>query len=599
VAFRLRGRVGRLWSWAAFLEDEPWPLVLCVALGVALCLPAVGSYRVLDDAILERAVRGPTLPGLADGIFGMFSFASGDPLQNRELMDRGVLLPWWSDPELRVAFFRPLSALTHAFDFIFWPSASELMYLHSLAWLALVIAAAAVLYRQLEPSRGAAVAATLLFAVDPAHGSAVAWLSSRNTLIAAFFGLCAVSAWVARSRRLATLLLLAALLAGEAGVGALGYIVCHVWLLEQRPRRERIFSLVPILVVTIVWRALHVAFGFGARGSGAYIDPVHDLGAWAAVLPERFAASLGAVLGPIPADLMFVGKAEHVPIFLALALGTALAFTLLIGGRIRVDARARFWACGALVAALPLSAGPPNDRGLLLVALGAKALVARLVLGLGATARTEHRSTFGRALTIAFVAWHAIGAPLVCLLRSAQFQAFGRRVSGAHRVLDTVPDLSARTVVVLNPPLDLLASYVQPERAVRGAQVARHFYWLASASSTLRITRATPEVLEVTRDGGLCSTTLERLYRRDPRSLSRDTSLRLGAVRVDIVKSTRDGLPETAQFRFQAPLEDDSFVFLAWKGGEYERVPPPALGRTVTFQPEDPWLELRPHANRP
>jgi hypothetical protein len=592
--------MGRLWSWAAFLEDEPWPLVLGVAFGVALCLPAVGSYRVLDDAILERSVRGPAQPGLADGIFGMFSFASGDPLQNRELVDRGVLLPWWSEPELRVAFFRPLSALTHAFDFICWPSASELMYVHSLAWLALVIAAAAVLYRQLEPSRGAAVVAALLFAVEPAHASAVAWLSSRNTLIAAFFGICAVSAWVARSRRLATLLLVAALLAGEAGVCALGYIVCHVWLLDRRPRRERILSLVPVLVVAVAWRTLHVVFGFGARGSGAYIDPVHDAGAWAKVLPERLAASLGAVLGPVPADLMFVGKAEHLPLFLVLALGTALAFALVIQGRLRVDPLARFWAFGALLAALPLSAGPPNDRGLLLMALGAKALVARLVLGLRETARTKRGSLpFGRALSIAFVAWHALGSPLVCMLRSAQFQAFGRRLSGTHRVLDTVPDLSGRTVIVQNPPLDLLASYVQPERAVRGAPLAKYFYWLASPSSPVSITRILPEVLEVTRDGGLCSTALERLYRRDPRSLRPGTSLRLGAVEVAIVKSTRDGLPETAQFRFKAPLEDDSFVFLAWRGGKYERVPPPALGHTVTFRAEDPWLKPPPRATRP
>lgn len=51
---------------------------------------------------------------------GLFSFTDGDPEPNHEAMERG-LLPWWSVENLRISFGRPLSALTHIFDYRVWP----------------------------------------------------------------------------------------------------------------------------------------------------------------------------------------------------------------------------------------------------------------------------------------------------------------------------------------------------------------------------------------------------------------------------------------------------------------------------------------------
>ena len=44
--------------------------------------------------------------------FDLFAFARPGPL-NDMLIDRGMLLPWWTDRQLLVAFFRPLASLTH------------------------------------------------------------------------------------------------------------------------------------------------------------------------------------------------------------------------------------------------------------------------------------------------------------------------------------------------------------------------------------------------------------------------------------------------------------------------------------------------------
>jgi hypothetical protein len=555
-----------------------WPLPACVLIGVSLCLPALGPHRALDDWVLELSLSRRTFPGLADGLLGMFQFATGDAARNRELIDRGVLLPWWSEPELRIAFLRPLSGLTHALDFACWPKSPRLMYAHSLVWLGVLIASVARLYRRLEPSEGRSLAATLLFAIAPAH-AAVGWLSSRNTLVAGCFGLWAISAWVEGSRKRSVLWLVAALLSGELAVCALAYIVCHSWLLDPRPARSRMVDLLPIALTTLLWRGLHFVLGFGARGSGAYLDPLVDPFALVAALPERLVASLGAAVGPIPADLVFVGEPEQARAALAVALAFLGVFGLAVHRSWKTDPMARFWACSSVLAALPLCAAPPNDRGIVFVLIGIKALVVRVALGFR-SGRAE------RVFAVVFAGWHALGAPALLTLRAGQFQALGSKLAASAQVLDTVPELERRTVVVLNPPRDLFASYIQLERAARGAPVAERFYWLTNASSELSVTRVAADTLEVQRARGFGSTPLERLYRRNPAALRAGVGLDFAAFKARIVTSGGDVGPLVVRFQFRVPLEHESLVFLVWRGGKYARVEPPALGQTLSLPRE-------------
>lgn len=540
-----------------------------------MCLPALGPERVLDDAVIELALRGGRFPGLDSGPFGAFRFASGDAQQNRELIERGALLPWWSEPELRIAFLRPLSALTHALDFACWPGSPRLMYAHSLVWLGLVIAAAARLHRRLERHSRRAFAATLFFAISPSFGPAVGWLSSRNTLIASFFGICAITAWSAGFRRRALFLLAAALASGEVAVCALAYIACHSWILDPRSTRARIQSLVPVASITLLWRGLHFGSGFGANGSGAYLDPLQDVTALLAAAPARLLSGLGAAIGPVSADLIFVGERDQVRASLALAAVLALCFGFAVRRAVHREPVARFWASSALFSLVPWCAAPPNDRGLLLVLLGIAPLVSRLVPGL------SHQLP-PRVLAALFVGWHALGAPVVLALRAGQSQKLGRRTAESTRVFDTIPELERRTVVVLNPPRDLFASYIQLERAARGESVAQHLYWLSSSSSAFSVTRVADDTLEVRRPSGYWSTALERLYRRDGTTLP--AVLDFAAFRARILERTGSDGPSRVQFRFRVPLEHESLVFVAWDGDRYTVVAPPALGRSLEFE---------------
>ena len=54
---------------------------------------------------------------------------------NRLLVDLGAM-PWWVHPEIKISFFRPLTGLTHWFDYEFYPETPFLMHLQNLIWLA-------------------------------------------------------------------------------------------------------------------------------------------------------------------------------------------------------------------------------------------------------------------------------------------------------------------------------------------------------------------------------------------------------------------------------------------------------------------------------
>ncbi len=102
------------------------------------------------------------------------------------MMDEGIL-PWWTQPDIRGAFFRPLAALTHLFDWRVvghWP---VLHHAHSLAWFTAALLAAGAFFREwLGPGRRAALA-TLLFAVDESHALPAAWVANRNALLVLTF----------------------------------------------------------------------------------------------------------------------------------------------------------------------------------------------------------------------------------------------------------------------------------------------------------------------------------------------------------------------------------------------------------------------------
>ena len=212
-----------------------FPVVVAIV-AVLLSLPALWQGLKLDDYYQRAAILGLSTGevSLRGDPAHLYAFMDGNPDHTLALIDTGNL-PWWTDPEVKGKFFRPVSALSHLIDYSLWPDHPLMMHAHSLVWLFAVVLAAGVLYRRLFGALGTAGLALLLFAFDDAHATLVGWIAQRNTLVTMLFGILALLAhhrWRAESWRpgriVAPGLFATALLAGEAGIATFAYLAAHV-----------------------------------------------------------------------------------------------------------------------------------------------------------------------------------------------------------------------------------------------------------------------------------------------------------------------------------------------------------------------------------
>ena len=119
------------------------------AVGVVLTLPSLWAGLYLDDYVLWATASGASaLRDLFPPSLDMFAFIDGDPGRTRQMMDRGIL-PWWTFEAARLAFWRPLTSLTHWLDFALWPDRPALMHLHNVVWFAALLVVLALTYRRL------------------------------------------------------------------------------------------------------------------------------------------------------------------------------------------------------------------------------------------------------------------------------------------------------------------------------------------------------------------------------------------------------------------------------------------------------------------
>lgn len=573
------GAVGRfLERWAAFA-----PLV-----GVLCALPAIGRERVFDDHVLELVARESSDAVAPGSGLDLFRFASGEAAHNLALMARGSMLPWYSDPALKITFFRPLSSLSHRLDYLAWPEHPQLMYVHSLLWLAALCVLVWRLYRRMElASPAVAALAAWLYAVNDAHGAVVAWLSNRNALISAVGAVAALLAHHrarreghAPSRWLAPLWLALGLFAGELGASAWAYLLAYAIAIETGPLLERLRSLAALLLTTLVWAAGYVASGAGTRASGVYLHPLGDLPAFAAELPRRALVLLGAAFGPFPADLSFLGPLPLAPLWPLAAALVLAGLAWFLRAQLRRDPIARFWAIGVLLGVVPVAASFPSDRLLVLVNIGAMALVARLVGQLLASPlATPSPGRAARAYGGALLVVHAVLGPLLLPIRARQIQELGQATGEAFACLEGIEDLEHKTVIVLGAPADFFVSYLQAERAARGLPRPAHVYWVTNPAAELDLRVTSERTLSTERQGGFFVTPAEALYRKRSAPLVLGASVGLPELTARISGVTSEGRPARVDFHFAAPLGDPRFVFLALRQQRYERVLPAELDR--------------------
>jgi hypothetical protein len=587
MLFTLAARVDKLRHGLLSARAQALLLVSAAVLGSS----SIGPYRALDDFVLGLIAqgRGAAL-GLTRDRFDLFTFTTGDVANNRRLMDVGLMLPWWTDEELRVAFFRPISSFTHFIDERLWPAHPALMHAQSLLWFLAMLAAVLLVYRRLEQAAGVSGLAFALYALDDAHAPALAWLANRNALIATCLGCLTIALhdrWRTRpsvgAGLLATLSFAAALLAGEGAVGALGYLLAYAIFLERGSKAsQRVISVAPYLFVLVSWRLAWTRGGYGVHGSGAYIDPLANPFAFLAALPAKLGALVQGQFSVIPSDLAFLAPPRHVPLLVALSALSVVVVVYLFAPLIRKDDKCRFWALGMLLAMLPPAATFPSDRTLLFAGIGAMALVARLLVEFVARAR-EKRAIGGvrSLLALSMLLVHGVLAPLLLPLRAAQMQLFGATHDRAAAGIPSERQSPDSVVVVVTAPVLLFANYVQAERTLGNAARPAHLYVLSSASSTLEVRRSSATTLEIEPARGFLETPLDRHYRARSGAWIDGQRVALTGMAAEIKTREPDGRPRSVAFSFPLPIDRYHFVF--WQNGRFVPFELPRLGTVVSL----------------
>lgn len=579
------------------------------ALAFAVLAPAIRIGWLLDDHIHRASlVSLPQLPMLRRTPFDLFHF-----VRDHWSFNSGFL-PWWTSPELRVSFLRPLTGLTHAFDFSLWRDQPHWIHLHSLLWMAAIVVLAAQLYRRLAaPPRApwAAGLAGLAFALDDAHAIPAAWIADRYALVAGLFAIAAILAHD-RWRRdgwkpggwLAPLFLGLGLLGGESALAGLAYLASHAIFVDPTSPRKRLLALAPSALVGAAWALAYRLLGCGTSHSAIYIDPGHDPLAYLRALIERAPLLLMGQLGFPPSDLASTASRPVVLGLVLFAVAGLALFAALAWPLLRRERLARFWALGMLLSLLPVCATFPSDRLLLLPGLGGMALVALFVA-----------DAFGEAGGTQPPAWRRLARPfayalLVVHLVLAPF--FGAETLGTLRALQNLSQrisatfpadapITGQHAIVVHPPTFYFTGLAEVIHALEGRPVPARSFTLATGIYPLAIERTDAHTLVVRPDGGFLLrpgtgprgrplpallpsrvlASFDWLMRDADEPFPVQPFVRDG-IRIEILERTEDARPAVVSFSFPAPLEDPRWRWVRWcRGSGFAGFEPPPIGQRV------------------
>ena len=563
----------------------PW---IAAGLAVLLCLPALGAGFNGDD-YFHRAIIGgvDTFAQQANPLMDLFVFVPDGP--RKEWMLESGFLPWWTHPDVTIGFLRPLTAATHLADHALWAETPWLHHLHSLLWFLLAVGLVGTLYRQVMGAVPAAGLAALLFAVEDAHVMPAGWLANRNAVLTLVAGVSAVILHIRwrRSRRPhdAVPPLLAAgagLLCGEATLGAVSYIIAFQLTMDGGRWRHRLGALMPYAALVLLWRALYDLLGYGAIGSGLYIDPGRQPLAFLAALAERWPILFAGQWTQVPIDAWAL---FHRPAQLGMSVVCAVLGLGLLGllwRLLRRRAEARFWALGMALSLVPVCAAFPMNRLMIHAGVGAFGLLALLVGSVGLLGGdAEDEGRVRRIAAKGLVALHGPVAALLLVANAATLTTFGAlfRIGAEAGPRDAA--IASQTLVFVNGN-EFPVAYTGIMRHLDGTgPPPRRVALLAPMHNDNTVLREDDRTLVVTVHGGMFANAFDRLVR------SMDVPFVPGerATTSDFVAEVREvtaaGRPAVIAFTFHAPLEDPSYRWSCWRAEGLVPFQLPAVGESV------------------
>jgi hypothetical protein len=556
--------------------------------GVLVYLPSLRCHYLLDDYLQAAMIEG-TFPA-PRGPLDLYNFV--DERERPLLFDRGML-PWWTDPHIRIRFLRPLPSALRWVEQHVVGRAPLPPHLHSFAWWFAAVLAARALFRRLLPAR-AALLATLVFAFAPCHALPLAWLANREALISLTFGALALSAYLRWRERggvatasAAAGLFAASMAGGEYALCFGGFVLAFELFAHRDGLARRILGLVPFTVSAAAYLGLRAALGYGAQGSGFYADPLSEPMTFLRLAPRRLVTLVADEWLTLDGDTL----QNAAPWLLALIVVglVALVASPLQRALAGLDGQARrrtvATLVGSVLALLPLLAVQPSPRVLAAGLLGAAPAIGLVLDCAWFPASPPERRGAAElaglvALALGFA--HFVHGPMTAWTIGEGY----RRSSSAFEagVADLGRRLGEATASELVVVRGSNGSFFMPFALDPHAK--RPDRW--------RILAATGHVLGLRRDARtleLVAPKDQGFYAWEPLFRDRGTEVRPGEVfetpglRVTVLEVGPQG-PRRARFELDRDLDASGYVWIAESGqGEFPAVSPPLAGFGQQYDP--------------
>jgi hypothetical protein len=558
---------------------------------MVLVLPSVWTGWQQDDLVHRYFLLGnPDYKGETVNPWELFRFLDGTPDRGRALIDGGFVT-WWTLENLRLSFWRPLASLTMWVDYLLWPNSGPLMHMQNLLWFGAVIFVAALLYRQYITAPWVAGLAALFYAIDDAHGLPAGWLAGRNALLVALFGLLVLlfhDRWRRKDWRVgafvAPLCLVLGLLSGEGVLAVGAYLFAYALFLDPGTPRQKVMSLLPYAVIALVWLIYYRLQGYGAWGSGFYVDIMSEPVRFGYALLERGPVLLLDQWGFPPSALYMMLPPEGVTIVWLWALVFLLGLGVALYPLLRRDATARFWALGMLLSVPLICSTMPHGRLLFFVGIGGMGLLAQWMTGVQGHADWVPANRAwripARILFIFFIVIHLVFAPLSLPINSTGADWGQKYIQDAAEIESLDAGVVRQDLIFVNPPIVFYAQYIYTARYLANLPLPRRVRALAPGMVNLQITRPDDRTLIIRPEGGYLAYPFDNVYRGPAHPMHLGQRVELTNMTVEITDLTADNRPAEALFRFGVPLEDASLKLLKWEDGKYVPFVIPAVGDT-------------------
>jgi hypothetical protein len=554
-----------------------------LAAGAVANRAALQAPLEIDDVGQRAMIEGTLTP--RRGPFNLYDFVADD--NRAALLERGVI-PWWSDPHLVTRFLRPLPSVLVWLDHrLFGYEAFGPHVLSFLWWIGAVLAARS-LYRTVM-GRGAALVATVVFALSPTLAIPLVWAANRNVLVTLTFGTVALALYARwrNDRRQPQALATAAAftatsLTGEYALCLTGYLIAFELCRRTEAGRRRLTGMLPAAVPLIVYAVARTALGYGATASGLYRDPSADPGAYLEALPRAISVLLAA--GWLGVDVTSTWLASQAFRAILIVGASALVVgTVWRAQRHRTDAEpdsGSWLACGSVLSLLPLAATEPSRRLLGVAAIGVSGAIGVLLANgfrrVGQPLR--HAPLLAVAATAAFI--HLAAAPFQT--RGLSRDAVQDQVENLAR-FSTVPSRARSVDTTLVVRANYGLTVLSAPYLLRG-EAPRHWWVLSHTFAQTAAIRTSPRSIEVLQEN-------VPLIPIGPTGIVRTVPFRIGEVvqipglHATVLRVDEGGRPMAVRYEFDRDLDSSDVAWISEGRSGFADVAPPAVGIGVRLAP--------------